>query len=111
MEAPTYITLDGEPMFFILTQAGRNWLHANPGSIPELTSFKLGSSFAYLPAPTQTALKGLSVFEGTPSSGIRVDANTIKYSIFIDYNSYGFSFGECLLYMGSTPFAVGAAGS
>lgn len=96
-------------MFFILTQPGRAWLHANPGSIPTLTSFKLGSSFAYLPIPTQNALKGLQVFEGTPSAGIRVDANTVKYSIFIDYNSYGFSFGECILYMGSTPFAIGTA--
>lgn len=94
-------------MFFILTQAGRDWLHANPGSIPNLTTFKLGSSFAYLPTPTQNTLKGLQVFEGTPSAGIRVDVNTIKFSIFIDYNSYGFSFGECLLYMGSTPFAIG----
>lgn len=96
-------------MFFILTQPGRDWLHANPGSIPTLTSFKLGSSFAYLPIPTQNALKGLQVFEGTPSAGIRVDVNTVKYSIFIDYNSYGFSFGECILYMGSTPFAIGTA--
>lgn len=96
-------------MFFILTQTGRDWLHANPGSIPALTSFKLGSSFAYLPVPTQNALKGLQVFEGTPSVGIRVDVNTVKYSIFIDYNSYGFSFGECILYMGSTPFAIGTA--
>ena len=64
-------------MFFILTQPGRDWLHANPGSIPTLTSFKLGSSFAYLPIPTQNALKGLQVFEGTPSAGIRVDANTV----------------------------------
>lgn len=96
-------------MFFILTQPGRDWLHVNPGSIPTLTSFKLGSSFAYLPVPTQNALKGLPVFEGTPSAGIRVDVNTVKYSIFIDYNSYGFSFGECILYMGSTPFAIGTA--
>lgn len=97
-------------MFFILTDFGRNYLHAN-GVPPALSQFVLGSGFGYLPSSSQTALRGVELYRGVPSPCTRVDSSTWKCSIFIDYNVYAFSFGEVLLKLNDIVFAVGTTGT
>ncbi|QDH83713.1 tail fiber protein [Achromobacter phage Motura] len=96
-------------MQITITNAGQAALAAGTGPIL-LTSFTLGSASGYIPQPTDTNIHGTAIYSGVPSSPIEVDPNTIKYSMYLDYNLGPFDFGEVGLYMQNGDlFALGAA--
>jgi hypothetical protein len=95
-------------MNFQLTDYAVALLNANTGPIT-LNTYTLGSAYNYIPAPGDTDIHGSLVFNGTPSVPVAVNANIIKYSIYLDYNVGPFSFGEIGLYVGNNLFALGAA--
>lgn len=96
-------------MQFQLTTYGVSLLNANTGPIT-LTSYKLGSAYNYIPAPSDTDIHGSLILSGAPSIPVAVNANIIKYSIYLDYNVGPFAFGEVGLYDSTnTLFALGTA--
>src|ERR1700737_501966 len=97
-------------MNFQTTTYGTTLLNANTGPIT-ITSFKLGSGYNYIPAPSDTDIHGIQVFTGTPSIPFAANANLIKYSIYLDASVGPFDFGEIGLYVGSNLFALGTSTS
>lgn len=99
-------------MYFVLTTAGQQYIEDHQGTLPNLTNFKLGSSFNYLPNESQAGLMGTQVYSGVPSAPTSINQNVIRYTVFIDYNAPTFSFGEIILYLpGEVPFAIGVSSS
>jgi len=92
-------------MRVVLTTAGQALLEANQGPVT-VDSYKLGSAFGYIPEPADTNIHGTLIFSGVPSSPLLVNANVVKYSIFLDYNLGPFNFGEVGLFVGTTLFAL-----
>lgn len=84
-------------MNFQLTNAAVDALNGALGPI-ELTMFRLGSASNYIPSSTDTGLRGSVVYSGTPSSPIVMNANIVKYSLYLDYDVGPFSFGEIAIY-------------
>jgi hypothetical protein len=80
-----------------LTNAGAALLNANTGPI-QVSTFKLGSAYGYVPAPTDTDIHGSLVYTGAPSQYFVVNSNVVKYSVVLDYALGPFSFGEIGLY-------------
>jgi hypothetical protein len=80
-----------------LTNAGAALLNANTGPI-QVSSYKLGSAFGYVPAPTDTDIHGTLVYTGAPSQYFVVNSNVVKYSVVLDYSLGPFNFGEIGLY-------------
>lgn len=80
-----------------LTNAGAALLNANAGPI-QVSTYKLGSAFGYVPAPTDTAIHGTLVYTGAPSQYFVVNSNVVKYSVVLDYSLGPFNFGEIGLY-------------
>jgi len=89
-----------------LTAAGVALIEANTGPVV-VNTFQLGSAYNYTPEPTDTAIHGTEVFSGIPTTPIAVNANIVKYSLFLDYPLGPFQFGEFGLYVGATLFALG----
>lgn len=84
-------------MLVQLTNAGAALIQANQGPI-QISTFKLGSAFGYIPSPTDTDIHGSLIYTGEPSQYITVNANVVKYSAYLDYNLGPFQFGELGLY-------------
>lgn len=80
-----------------LTDAGAALLNANAGPI-QVSKYKLGSAFGYVPAGSDTDIHGNLVYSGAPSQYFVVNANVVKYSVLLDYNLGPFSFGEVGIY-------------
>jgi hypothetical protein len=80
-----------------LTNLGAALLNANTGPI-QVSTFKLGSAYGYVPAPTDTDIHGSLVYTGAPSQYFVVNANVVKYSVVLDYSLGPFSFGEVGIY-------------
>jgi hypothetical protein len=80
-----------------LTNAGAALLDANTGPI-QVSTFKLGSAYGYVPAPTDTDIHGSLVYTGAPSQYFVVNSNVVKYSVVLDYALGPFNFGEIGLY-------------
>src|SRR5579859_5258366 len=76
-----------------LTDAGAALLNANHGPI-QVSTYKLGSAFGYIPAGSDTNIHGTTVYTGVPSQYFVVNANVVKYSVLLDYNLGPFQFGE-----------------
>lgn len=91
-----------------LSDAGAALIQASTGPIT-LTSFKLGDAFGYIPSPTDTDIHGQLVYQGVPSEPVASNANIIKYSVYLDYDTGDFQFGEFALFVGTTLFANGTA--
>lgn len=85
-------------------------LNASTGPIV-LDSFKLGSAYDYLPAPSDTDIHGALIFTGAPSVPFVANANIVKYSIYLDYSIGDFQFGEFGLFIGTHLFALGSSSS
>jgi hypothetical protein len=92
-------------MIVQLTNAGAALLTA-AGSPIERTSFELGSDYGYVPAGTDTNIHGTEVYSGAPSPYVVVNANVVKYSVYLDYPLGPFYFGELGLYVNGTLFAL-----
>jgi hypothetical protein len=80
-----------------ITNAGAALLAANSGPI-ELSTFKLGSAYGYIPESTDTDIHGTLVNTGAPSSFQVINANVFKYSVYLDYDLGPFQFGELGLF-------------
>jgi hypothetical protein len=80
-----------------LTNAGAALLDANQGPI-QVSTYKLGSAFGYVPSPTDTNIHGTLVYSGAPSQFFVVNANVVKYSLLLDYPLGPFQFGEIGLF-------------
>jgi len=91
-----------------LTSAGQALLDANHGPVT-VTSYKLGSAYGYIPQATDTDIHGTLLFTGVPTAPITVNANVVKYSVYLDYTLGPFAFGEVGLFVGSTLFALAAS--
>lgn len=91
-----------------ISDAGAALLQASQGPIV-LTKYKLGSDYGYIPSPTDTDIHGTLIYEGVPSDATVVNANIVKYSIYLDYNIGPFQYGEFALFAGSVMFANGTA--
>lgn len=89
-----------------LTTAGAAILNSTVGPVT-ITSFQIGSAFGYIPSPSDTAIHGTLIYSGVPSAPYAVDANTLKYSSYLDYDTGPFAFGEIGLFVGTTLFALG----
>lgn len=83
-----------------LTNAGAALLDANSGPI-QVSSYKLGSDYGYVPSPTDTNIHGTLVYTGAPSQYFVVNSNVVKYSVILDYSLGPFSFGEIGLFTSS----------
>lgn len=59
-----------------------------------ITSFKLGSSYGYVPNLDATDIRGSLLYESTPVGPITVNTNVYKYTIALDYDVGDFDFGE-----------------
>jgi hypothetical protein len=91
-----------------LTNAGAALLAANAGPI-QLSTYQLGSDYNYVPEPTDTAIHGTLVYSGAPSPYVVINANVVKYSIYLDYPAGPFEFGEFGLFTSNgTLFALAA---
>lgn len=84
-------------MLVQLTNAGAALLNANSGPI-QISTFKLGSAFGYIPSPGDTDIHGSLIYTGSPSQYFVVNANVVKYSAYLDYNIGPFQFGEVGFY-------------
>lgn len=84
-------------MLVQLTNAGAALITANTGPI-QVSTFKLGSAFGYIPSPTDTNIHGTLIYTGSPSQYFVVNANVVKYSAYLDYNLGPFNFGEIGIY-------------
>jgi hypothetical protein len=89
-----------------ITTYGLALLNANAGNI-SLDTVKLGSAYNYIPLETDTDLHGTVVFTTQPTPAAVVNANVVKYSMYVDYNAPGFNFGEVGIYKGSNLVALG----
>lgn len=69
--------------------------------------FKLGSDFGYIPSATQSDIQGIMVAEGVPSAPLIVNANIIKYGLYLDYDVGDYEFGECGWFHQGKLFAIG----
>lgn len=95
-------------MLVQLTNAGAALLNANNGPI-QISTFKLGSAYGYIPSPGDTDIHGSMIYTGVPSQYFVVNANVVKYSAYLDYNIGPFQFGEIGLYTSTgVLFALGA---
>ena len=84
-------------MLVQLTNAGAALIAANQGPI-QLSSFQLGTGYNYVPQPTATGLEGTEVASGAPSPYVTINANVVKYSVYLDYDAGPYTFGELGLY-------------
>ena len=91
-----------------ITNAGASLIQSATGPIT-MDSYVLGSDYNYIPAPTDTGIRGTQVASGTPSAPAAINANIIKYSIYLDYNAGPFEFGELAISSGGTVVAIGAS--
>lgn len=70
------------------------------GNIPlPITKYELGSDFNYSPSMTATGLKGDIVYTGVPTDPVIINANSVKYTVALDYSVGDFSFGELAFYV------------
>jgi hypothetical protein len=84
-------------MIVQLTDVGAALITANRGPI-QISTFKLGSASGYIPLPTDTDIHGSVVFNGNPSQYFVVNANVVKYSVYLSYDLGPFKFGEIGLF-------------
>lgn len=84
-------------MYFILTEAGQDYLAQNPVA-PYLSSFQLGASYGYSPDPGQTIIYGPVLASGVPSRPFIESSNLLRYTIPLDLDVGPFDFGEVGLY-------------
>lgn len=97
-------------MIFQLTDAAVALLNASSDPIT-LSSFKVGSAVGYTPTMQDVNIRGVSLYSGTPSAPVVIDANIVRYSMFMDYDVGDFQFGEAGLFLpNGTLFAL-ASGS
>lgn len=84
-------------MIVQLTDAGAALLNANAGPI-QLSVAKLGSASGYVPAGSDTNIHGAVVYTGVPSQFFVVNANIVKYSVYLDFDLGPLTFGELGLF-------------
>jgi hypothetical protein len=87
-------------MLVQLTNAGAALIEANQGPI-EIASYELGTAYNYVPEGTDTNIHGTVVLEGAPSSYVALSANVVKYSVYLDFQSGPYTFGELGLFTGT----------
>jgi hypothetical protein len=95
-------------MIIQITDYGHTIIESNVGPIV-LDVYKLGSDYNYVPQPTDTDIHGTEVFSGGVSVPDAVNANVVRYSMYLQYNLGPFDFGEIGIYYQGQLFALGAA--
>ncbi len=80
-----------------LTDAGVAALQGS--TLVTITQAKLGDAYNYIPAQSDTDLHGNLVWTDTPSAPMAVNANIVRWSVFLDANVGPFQFGEIGLYL------------
>ena len=95
-------------MLFIRTAAAEQWIQDNPGVMPVMSEFKVGSAFAYTPESTMTDLQGAILFTGVPSSEL-VEEGVWLYEAVMDQSVGPFYWGEVGLYRNGVLFAIGCS--
>lgn len=80
-----------------LTDAGVAALQGS--TLVTITQAKLGDAYNYIPAQSDTDLHGNLVWTDTPSAPMAVNANIVRWSVFLDANVGPFQFGEVGLYL------------
>lgn len=98
-------------MNFVITSYGTDWLANNPGEIPILAEYRLGSDFNYVPAGSDVDIHGTTLHVGTPSPGVLKPSGEFQYGIFLDRSIGDFEWGEVGLYHNGSLFALGALSS
>jgi len=95
-------------MYFALTSAALQWIENNPGGMPVLDEFRIGSAHGYTPETGDTDLHGSVLFVGVPSSkGIQSTGDWL-YEGIMDTSVGSFYWGEIGLYRQGVLFALGA---
>lgn len=94
-------------MNFQLTDYGVNLFKTAP-TPPVLDMFRIGSAFNYLPASTDTNIRGTLLDQGTPGLPVVISANVIRYSVLMDTSIGTFQYGECGLFYQGQLVALGA---
>lgn len=61
---------------------------------PEITRYTLGTAFGYLPSKTAQGISGTTVKSGQIGGAVVVNANVVKYQLYLDYPLGPFDFGE-----------------
>lgn len=98
-------------MNFVLTTYAQSWLGSNPGVVPLLSEYRIGSAYNYTPDPTDTDLHGDLEHSGTPSVGTLLPSGEFQYSLYLDRTVGDFQWGEVGLYHNGSLFALGALSS
>lgn len=98
-------------MQFQITNAGIDALIAAGGPV-QLSTFKLGGAFGYIPTQTETDIHGTVVHVGVPSDPELTNPNIYRYIIYMDNTVGPFQFGELGLYLSDgTLFGIGVRSS
>lgn len=96
-------------MLFQLTTAGKALLDSQP-TTTNVTKVELGSGVGYTLPSNPSGLTGSAVYTTFPT--IRptiIDANTIRYEVFLAKTVGNFQFGEMALWSNSTLLGVGVS--
>lgn len=96
--------------YFKITQAGLDAINGVPGG-PELKigAFRIGSAHGYEPDVTDTALRGIVLYEGTPVAMNRLPLGMLDIIVQLPAEVGPFNFGEVGLYLtDGTLFALAA---
>lgn len=73
-----------------------------------MTRYVLGNAHNYVPNRYMTGIKGVTTWQGEPSSPLPTSANIIKYGIYLDFDIGDFDVGEIALYTADGElFAIG----
>jgi hypothetical protein len=95
-------------MLFQITTAGRALIAANPSGV-NITRAEFASGFNYVPSADPTTLHGSVVYTANAVFAPEVvNANTLRYTVFIPGPVGPFTFGEVALYAQDVLFGVGA---
>jgi hypothetical protein len=82
------------------------------GPVINLTQFKIGSGYGYMPAVTDTALHGSLLYTGSFSNYAVNASNEVQYTCTMNESVGNFNFGEVGLYLSNgVLFALGAVSS
>lgn len=96
-------------MLFTIVNGGITAVNNAQGGGPavDITTFKVGSSYNYTPATTDTALHGTALYSGTVYDYSTAGTDTVTFVCVMDNTVGNFSFGEVGLYLSDgTLFAL-----
>ncbi len=86
-------------MLIQLTDYGASIVASDPA--PALDQFQVGSDYNYVPLPTDTAIHGTLQHPGIVSPPAVVNANVVRYSMYMDTSVGDFAWGEIgIMYQG-----------